>query len=319
MTDPLRRHWRGLAIAGAGVVAGLVGYNTLYAAPAAALRARTTSGLDTAQSYNSAADRDAEVRERLRAVAATTLGRDADLVRHRLRTMLADLAEASGLDGVEVSERGPESVPSPTARAGVHGALGKQLRSRADFGLFHAEVVGTGTLEACLGTLAGVQAQPWAHRVRSFSIRPEDAQRTRFTLRIAVSTLYVPDLAGDDPPDPAAPNIEGVLALAGTSPIRPPDPAAPPPPAPTSPTTAAGPAWNAWRLTGVIESASGVEVMLTRTDGGDWRTIHPGESILDAELVEASGERAVFLIDESRWVVSAGRTLAERVPADSVH
>ena len=70
---------------------------------------------------------------------------------------------------------------------------------------------------------------------------------------------------------------------------------------------------------GVIESPEGVEVMLTRSDGAEWRTIGVGGTVLGAKLVEASGERAVFLIDDARWAVSAGGTLADRVPADSVH
>jgi len=316
MTGWLGRYWRGLAVAVAAVVAIFVGYDALYAAPASRLREQTASALDAAERFNAASDRDVEVREHLRAVAATTLGRDPDLVRHRLRTTLADLAEASGLEGVEVSEHGPEGVSSP---AKPRGSLGERLRSHPDFGVFNAEVSGDGSLGACLDTLAAVQAQPWAHRVRSFAIRPEGAQRKRFTLHIAVSTLYLPDLAGDDPPDPAAPELELAGAVASTSPILLPDPAAPPAPANQAPTAAVGPAWNAWRLTGVIESPEGVEVMLTRTDGSEWRTIRPGESLLGAQLVSASGERAVFLIDQSRWVVATGWTLADRVPADSVH
>jgi hypothetical protein len=311
-----------------GSVAGLVVVYALasvfYLSPAGTLRKEIDERTDQADRTAQAAEPHVLRLERLREIAATTLGRDPDLVRHRFRTALSSLAEECGLEAVEVDETGPTPIMSPVAKARItNKPLSNEFRGTADFAVFRGELSGEGSVESVLRTMAVVQAQPWAHRVDGFGIKPENAERTRFSLRIDVTTLYLPDLATDDEPViVSAAEVDETLwrSIADGRGLQHPAPAptAAKPPAP-APKPRRQPGLGDWRLSGVIVDGTGVEVMITHISGGQFRSLRPGDEVLGAVLVGAEGEHATFRVGEDEFGIWTGHTLAQRDQRKSLH
>jgi len=320
MKAATRTRVKWIAGGAAGVVVLAMSYNWRYGSPAAGLRQQIAEATTQTQRTEQASDPHVLRQSRLREVAGTTLGRDPDLVRHRFRTALSDLGEQCGLVGVEVDEVGPTPIASPAARTRLRSStLSNSMKKTPDFYLFRGEVSGTGSLESVLKTMAVVRAQPWVHRVDGFGIKPEDKDRDLFSLRIDVTTLYMPDLATDaEPTIIAGDQVDDSIWRTITSARSLQHPAPPPPPAPAPPKPH-DPSLGDWRLTGVIESDAGVEVMITHVSGKKWRSIHPGDKVLGAVLVGASGEKAVFEIEGDRFGIWTGKTLAQRDQPNSLH
>ncbi len=273
-------------------------------------------------------------RKALRGLGSTMLGRDADIVEHRLRTLLSALAEREGLGEVVVSHGRPAPVENPARRrgSGVNRTLRRVLSSQNDFNVIHARLQGVGTFEQTLRALAAVRGQPWIHRVEGFTISPRGKDRKVFALKVDLSTLFAPDLVKpDDPvpvlqsPDPGA--SKRVASLVERDPFHlAPPPAEPqpvPPPVAVVPASPPPPPYAKWRVTGVVESLHEdgrvVEVMLARTDTGEMKTLRRGESLLGATLDDASGELVYFVLDGRRVMVRTGQTLAQARPDESVH
>jgi hypothetical protein len=55
-------------------------------------------------------------------------------------------------------------------------------------------------------------------------------------------------------------------------------------------------------------------VIVVNMKSGESRTLTPGETLLDAKLIEGEGERAVFELGGKRFEVLNGGTLASRRP-----
>jgi hypothetical protein len=172
-----------------------------------------------------------------------------------------------------------------------------------------------------------IQSQPWLHRVDGVVIKPVGKERERFELRLDVATLFIPDLVPKDMPEPAIQQAdEEKLQYAGAFTSRrlfqrepkaavvaaalPPD--APPPPA-TAPVVIFPP-YEDWALTGILAGKSGLMVIVVNMKSGESRTLTPGETLLDAKLIEGEGERAVFELGGKRFEVLNGGTLASRRP-----
>jgi hypothetical protein len=165
--------------------------------------------------------------------------------------MLNEIAEGAGMRGVQINTRKGVGVPNPvgTSKVTTPSGLRTALRKQTDFTVIEGDLDGTGTLEQVLRVTAMVQAQPWVHRVRSFSIKPEGKERNRFNLSLGVATLMMPpELAPKESSEP--PKIESLneaarLSWAGIvsknmfrepAPVQvaaaPPQPANPDPPGP---------------------------------------------------------------------------------------
>ena len=65
----------------------------------------------------------------------------------------------------------------------------------------------------------------------------------------------------------------------------------------------------------MVESPRGVEVWLVNARTSERRALTPGAGVLGVTLVSASGESAVFAIDDQQFTVHTGQTLANRGPA----
>lgn len=266
-----------------------------------------------------------QVRERLAAQASGTLGASAEVVEHRFRTGLSAIATAAGLGDVVVTQNRPVPEGNPAARERVRDFTRDQLRV-PDFYTVAGELRAKGTLEQVTRAIALAQAQPWVARVASFSIRPESEDRQQFELRLLVQTVVLPDVAKDGdttPPMIVEPGEEAqrlVVAVAARNAFAPPKPEPvrpprqeqrqadrPPPPPPPPP-------YDVWRLNAVVSAGGQVEAWLVNIKSGEWRSLRPGEGVLDAVLVEAGGEKAVFRIGEQAFQVLLNETLAQRQP-----
>lgn len=322
---------RGRLIAGViGVgVAGWIGYaayGRFYAKPAAERLARLESFERSSRWLEEQMEDEFRVRERLAEYAARTLGASAEVVEHRFRTGLSAIAASAGLRDVVVTQNRPTPEGNPAARERVRDFTREQLRV-ADFYTVAGELRGKGTLEQATRAIALAQAQPWVARVTSLSLRPESEDRQQFELRLSVQALVLPDVAKDSettPPvivEPAEEAERFAASVASRNAFAPPKPEPAPrqprpeqreadrPPPPPSP-----PPYDLWRLNAVVSAGGEVEAWLVNIKSGEWRSLRPGEGVLDAVLVEAGGEKAVFRIGERAFQVLLNETLAQRQP-----
>jgi hypothetical protein len=320
-----------------GVVVALVAWTAadrVYFKPSAAIRAERDALRERTQWFESSARGVRETRLALREIASTMLGREQTVVEHRLRGLLSDLAAREGLGEVVVTHGRPRGVENPAQDrgSGVSRGLRRLLGERPDFAVLQARLKGEGTLEQTLRTLASVRAQAWAHRIEGFSISPKGREQRVFELKIDLATVFAGDLAIDSADGPALVGVEDstlalVQRLVARQPfhLATPVAAAPPASAPPTPVNRPPPAppYDRWRVTGVLETRDAVgvvvEVMLSRTDTGEMRTLRIGDGVLGASLVEAAGETAVFELAGRRVAIRTGQTLAQGVTVDSVH
>ncbi len=303
-------------------VVGVVGwfaYGRLYGMPRAKLLDEIATLEEQNSSLEGAVAQIPDLRRRLREAARGALGGTPDQADHTLRTALAAVAGRVGLQGVSVVTDRPQARANPYTKARrTSSSLRRLLRDQRDFAVIGARVDGQGTLEQTMRLIAALQSQAWVARLTSFTIKPIGEARERFEITLRTQSLYVPDLVEEahvevvDPDPLLLAQIEPVV-MKNVFRYDPPEPEAPaqvvvkaPPPPPPAP------AWGEWKLTGIVQAREGVEAWVRNLRTGQWLTLRAGQSVLDARLLDAKGERAVFEIDGRQYEVFAGQTLAQR-------
>jgi hypothetical protein len=314
--------------------AGALGYWTLYESPRRELVQSLQAQLELNQSLEVPMRERARVRQELRDVGATTLGATADRVDAQFRAALQRIADASRLGGVQISTKDPAEVRNPigSLRRRIPGM--PDMSKQVDFRVVRGELAAHGSLEQVLRATSVIQAQPWVHRVESFSISPPASQggeQNRYTLRLGVATIILDgELAPREAREPEIAMLPPDASLAWApivqkNPFREPPrrtaenprrqeqqaAAAQPPPPPPPP---APPPYNEWRLAGVVESRLGTEAFLVNTRNDERMAIGAGSSIAGAKLLSAEGERAIFEIEGEEYEVFNGQTLEQRRP-----
>ena len=321
--------WWKQAAAGVGALAVVyAGYYFIYARPMGRVQTQLGSVLSANRQFTDAVKDRARIKDSLKAFAAMTIAATPDGADARFRSLLSEIAVASGLakSGVQVNTDRAERITSPAAaklstRYRDDAKLKDDLKKQVDFWVIRGELSGTGPLEAALRTMATVKAQPWVHRIESFSIKPEDRDRLKYTLRVNVATLIVPDLAPGNLPEPAVvPVADGGRGLwagiAQKNVFKEPAPmavASNPAPEPNAPVR---PAWADWKLTGLVESRLGTEVFLVNTKNGQRMNLAVGSAVSEAKFLGGTGERAVFEIGGEKYEVFNGQSLEQRRPTD---
>ena len=160
-------------------------------------------------------------------------------------------------------------------------------------------------------------------RVESFRLTPEGRNRDRFTVRVSVSTLFVPDLADPTEPEPTRVTLSeedrrAFASIVSKNMFKEPAPvrvaATPPKPAPPKPDPGPpAPAYHEWRLSGISESPrQGVQAMFVNTRTNEYVFLSPGEKILDVTFVKGEGELATLSHGENLCELSNGQTLEQR-------
>lgn len=311
-------------VAGVAIVAAYLAYGRFYAGPRDELRTMLSTYESRDKGYEKILSKQLEVRQNLKAIAETTLGKSDDVVEHRLRSLLEQIAGESGIEKVVVNNSAPSLVGSPTASARVTEFKSREMRRRPDFGVVRGTLQGEGSLDQVLHVAEAVRAQPWIHRVSGFSLKPVDKEKKRFAISVDVTSLHLKDLASDDQ-QPQRVWLDADVGTAWASIVeknvfRTPDPeqavAVSNPPAPKStPRVVIAPPYGEWKMTGLIEaSRSGVLAIMVNIRDGQELLLSPGGVIVNAKFIEGAGERAVFEIDGKKFEVFNGTTLAQRQP-----
>jgi hypothetical protein len=275
--------------------AGYSAYSRLYAGPRRALLAELETTRKSVAGYEDQLAGARAVRDGLKAAAADTLGDKQDTAEHRFRTTLNSIAEGCGLREIRVDNRDPVPVRNPAGQQQPRDKFGRLLRAQVDFHVIKGTVGGIGSLDQVLRAVAAISAQTWVHRVEGFSIKPVGNDRDRYELRLAVATMFIPELAPKSAPEPARVELTASAADAWRSIVE----------------------KNVFkRLTGVVESPSGDEALLVNVKTNERSTLPVGGTVLDAVFESGQGERAVFRIAEERFEVVMGSTLDQRQPVD---
>ncbi|MBK7406068.1 MAG: hypothetical protein IPJ41_16050 [Phycisphaerales bacterium] len=331
----------GLAFVGVGFGS----YYSVFLRHEKELKSRLMDYENRVNQWRTALDEKSTTEQRLRDFASSTLGFSAEVVDSRFRSALSRMARDAGLvsDDIVVTTQTARAIKNPAVDAKVEQF---KAYSKADFVeasdlyIMDADVRGSGTFAAVTRLLALAQTQPWIWNVRGFSLKPRDATASSFEIRIDLSTAFMPDLAPakpsenegsttQDPPivDPPASQVvatsaivrRNVFAPAPPEPtavaIQKPAPNADPQHNPAPPPPPPPPPYHEWRLAGLSGSpAAGVLAWMLNTRTGAAVMLSPGQGVLDATLVKASDDSAVFQIGDSRYRLVLNETLAERHP-----
>jgi hypothetical protein len=307
------------------------GYRVAYSSKRDALLSEIAASRSSIASLEKQLKGQFDVVDRSKAATATTLGVRLDEVSARFRDGLSRLAESNGLTGVVVDHGDPQDVKSPLLTAkSVPTSLKSALRAGGDFEVLRGTLRGSGTVEQALATLAAVQSQPWIHRVDGFSIRPASGAgaANRCEIRIEAATLLAPRLRSDKSAELTLAQVdEATLAMVREIAARRSiakalvkTPEAPPTVTVAAPSPANAPApqpfapYEDWRLTGIFSGRSGPEAFFVNSKSGQRLTVQKGGTLLDAVLIDASGERALIDIAGKRFEVLNGQPLSARKP-----
>lgn len=314
---------------GVGCVAllggGYLAYAEVYARPMAKARADLSRWRSRASGYERDMEAAGPVRARLSQVAATTLGTSEEEVAHRFRSLLHEMAASAGLSDITITE-GRTSVEINPAASNRRLGFARDEQRTPDFQVMNGEVRGTGRLEQVAGLLELSERQVWIHRVSSFSVTPVGDARELFEVRVSVATLILPDMGPPagvrqavKPLEPGAEAAWASIVSKNVFRLPQPPPAQPVPrveptpvPVPQVPVGPPPQPYFAWRLAGVMQGARGASVVMVDDAASRSTSVVVGESVLDALLVSASGESAVFVIDGVEFEVRLGQSLADR-------
>ena len=300
-------------------VMGYLAFDRLYVQRAEELR----GGIEQLDRSNGALEtallEDPGVRRELDEIIASAIGGDRESLEHRLRTAGSALAQAAGLQRVEVDSVPPQALGNPAANArGLNGrAFRRSLQGRVDARLVRIVIEGRGSLESVLKAMTLAEVQRWALGIDQWAIKPERVapdQPAAFSLNMAVSALVVEDdgaIVDDIPIDPLGEVDQRRLAtLIAFDPFRTapePQPAVAtdpaPKPAPTPP-----PAGDGWTLVGVVEGRSGQFAIVVHRDGRR-RTLALGQNVGGLRLAAIGGQAATFEVGKERFKVQNGEAL----------
>src|SRR5690349_2620682 len=172
-------------------------YLYLYRAPRQELADRTEAQIKANQGLEAQLRDQRRVELALKELAGTTLGTTTGEAQARFRGALNDIASQAGLAAIKVNSTNPVDVLNPGGNSKLTSPPGLRstLKKQKDFSVISGELEGRGSLEQVLRAMSTVQAQPWVHRVDSFSIKPEGKEHEIFSLKLGVSTILMPELA----------------------------------------------------------------------------------------------------------------------------
>lgn len=334
MNALLTKPWARIAAVAMVAAGAWWAFQKVYLGPRRLIEADIRVAQDAVARLKSQLSDERDLARRRAASGAGLLGSELDVVSARFRDGLTRVGSTAGLDKVIVEHGKPVEVMSPVLDAkGVSVDLKRALRRQPDFQVLRGSIRGTGTLEQAVAAIGMLQDQPWVHRIDAFSLRPIGKERDQFDLRVDVATIYAPTLAqkseqGAPQLTPASTEHESTWrTIASRNLFRAPGGAPGESPTPviiaaapeggreaSGPTPRAFAPYEDWRLTGVASGRGGLSALFVNLRTGDRLTVLKGGQVLDAVLIDGSGEQAVVEIAGERFDVSVGSTLAARKP-----
>jgi hypothetical protein len=258
------------------------------------------------------------VKDEIQAFVDRTLGGDGETVDSKLRSRLSRLVKQAGLHDESVDTntvRAPRAKESPAKAEFSRSGFQLELREELDFIELDAWVNGSGTLEQCLKLIDAIDAEPWIKRIDQLVLDPID-NGSKFQLALRLTSLFLPKRTPN--PDAlvrttTASNAQRYATLLSANPFR------LPPPAQAAAAQVATPAperfpFSQWFLTGIAQSAAGVEVWLLNQQSRETRVLNIGQRLDELTLVGVNAEAAVFLVGPDHVSVRVGRNLNDRQP-----
>jgi hypothetical protein len=325
------------ALVGLGAVGGAMWEYRSYTRRAASLEGEIARYRGAMAERDSTMGDKGKISRTLKKASETTLGTNEEHVSAALRKALNEVVTHYRLADASVTSARPMALKNPAAQKGLaelRDRKWKEAKGTPDFYVLPATINGKGTLDQAVRVLATLEAQPWVHKIDSFSIRPLGQARDRVELTVSLGTMYMADAGGAgvragegvkwspvseaayaawqplvsknvfaEPPAPAP------VAAAAAAPA-PAVASAPPPPPPPPP----APAYEQWRVTGVTMGAQGPELMVVNLQTRQWLTLLTGGVVLDARFTGAVGETARISIGDKEFEVKTGQALSERTP-----
>ena len=263
----------------------------------------------------------AELDEREASYVARTLGANIEAVDSRIRQRLFALGSTAGLADLSVVTSGSASArrETPAKRAFDRRGSQKILREETDFIEVTATLTGEGTIEQVLRLLGWVDVDPWIKRVLQVRLNP-DKSGDSIKLSLQLVTIFLPGRSPGEALPAGTLDPDRIAGLIGGNPFRiPPPPRPKAPPTPPAPEPAPKPVppppvvvfpYDSWLLTGVANGPDGPEAWLRNAANDNRRTLRPGGSIGEAELIEIEGDQARFRLGAETFKVRIGRSLA---------
>lgn len=261
---------------------------------------------------------------RLATILDRTLGADLEYVDSRVRGLLAELLESSGLKDATVSTTAGTLVETPAKREFSRSPSIRPYRDEPDFVLLNASASGRGSIAQVVEFLHRLDASGWVKRIDSVRLDPDPSGR-RISCSVRMTTLFVPGVepSGERPAirsgvRPLGRYAEMVAANPFALRTKPPAPKVKKPekrrPVAAPPDPLAG-----WMLTGLVEGDPGDEAWCRHLPSGRTATLLPGvatdlEPGATVTLVEIDGDLATIRIGEASWVITVGSPLRPPAP-----
>jgi len=332
----MNRNALGKIAVAAGLVGagGWFGFERMYASGARELNAELDELQTQIRSYESVLSSKPSQDRWLAGLESRLVGGALDELDNGLRVAIRRVAEQAGLSAIEVGTNSSlKAVVNPytQARSTARGPVGRALSESPGFASLVASLGGEGSLDAVLGVIAGIEAQPWIHRIDRFTIDPVDKSRTRYAVDVTLRVGYTPGGRGMEPdalrvvePTPERTDLVGTITERSPfvhipEPAPAPAPAArveetaPPPPPPPPP-------YDQWRVWGLVSSRLGPEVGVRNERTGRSLTLAVGARVpgLAMRFMGISEQRAVFELEGRRYAVELNARLDQRTAIDRV-
>ena len=262
--------------------------------------------------------------ERLSNILNRTLGADLEYVDSRVRGLLAELLESSGLKNATVSTTGGTLVETPAKREFSRSPSVRPYRDEPDFVLVGASASGRGSIAQVVDFLHGLDASGWVKRIDSVRLDP-DPSGGRISCSVRLTTLFVPGVepAGDRPPTrPGTRPLGRYAEMVAANPFalkkKPEPPKVTKPTKPRTPVSPPDPLAG-WILTGLVEGDPGEEAWCRHLPSGRTATLLPGVATdldrrVTVTLVDIEGDIATIRIGEESWTVLVGSPLRRPAP-----
>ena len=210
------------------------------------------------------------------------------------------------------AEQGPSPVAAPEPRWSITGIV--ETAQGVEVWLRNEMTKKTRVLRAG-DSLHGVTLIEVKGDEAIFSVG--ETHGASFTVTVRLTTLFLPGREPEDSVDEHqydGSTFSRYRPLVDANPYRLPPAPALAKPAEQGPSPVAAPEPR-WSITGIVETAQGVEVWLRNEMTKKTRVLRAGDSLHGVTLIEVKGDEAIFSVGERQFVLQVGQFLGDKEPA----